>query len=57
VKDSFYEEEERVFSIFPAHTMNILLQEFNAKVGREDILNRQFGLKVYTKLVMIVELG
>jgi hypothetical protein len=33
-----------------------LLGDLNAKVGREDILNRQFGMKVYTKSVMIMEL-
>jgi hypothetical protein len=26
--------------------MKILLRDFNAKVGKEDILNRQFGMKV-----------
>jgi hypothetical protein len=35
--------------------MKILL-DFNVKVGREDILNRQLETKVYTKLVMIMEL-
>jgi hypothetical protein len=37
VKDSFYEELERVFDKFPKCHMKILLGEFNAKVGREDI--------------------
>jgi hypothetical protein len=32
--------------------MNILLGDFNAKVGREDILKPS---KVYTNLVMIME--
>jgi hypothetical protein len=36
--------------------MNILLGDFNAKVGREDFLNQELGMKVYTKLVMIMEL-
>jgi hypothetical protein len=31
------------------------LFDFNAKVGRETCLNRQLGMKVYTKLVMIME--
>jgi exonuclease III len=57
VKDSFYEELERVFHKFPKYHMKILLGDFNAKVGKEDILNRQLGMKVYTKLVMIMELG
>jgi hypothetical protein len=42
---------------FPKYHMKILLGNFNAKVGREDFLNRQFGMKVCTKLVMIMELG
>jgi hypothetical protein len=37
VKDSFYEEPERVFDKFPRYNMKILIGDFNAKVGREDI--------------------
>jgi exonuclease III len=37
VKDSFYEELERVFDKFPKYRMKILLGDFNTKVGREDI--------------------
>jgi hypothetical protein len=37
VKVNFYEEKERVFDKFPKYHMKILLGEFNAKVGREDI--------------------
>jgi hypothetical protein len=37
VKDSFYEEAERVFGKFPKYHMKIMLGDFNAKVGREDI--------------------
>jgi hypothetical protein len=55
VKDNFYEELERVFDKFPKYHINILFGDFNAKAGREDILNRQFGMKVYTKLVMMME--
>jgi hypothetical protein len=36
LKDSFYEELERVLDKFPKYHMNILL-DFNAKVGREYI--------------------
>jgi exonuclease III len=57
VKGSFYEELERVFDKFPKYHMKILLGDFNTKEGREDILNRQLGMKVYTKLVIIMELG
>jgi exonuclease III len=38
VKDSFYEELERVFDKFPKYLMKIMLGDFNAKVGSEDIL-------------------
>ena len=34
-KDRFYEELEQVFDHFPKYHMNILLGDFNAKVGRE----------------------
>jgi hypothetical protein len=56
VKDSFYEDFGRVFNKFPKYHMKILLGDFNAKIGRKDILNRQLGMKVYTKLVMTMEL-
>jgi hypothetical protein len=36
VKDSFYEELERVFNKFPKYHMKMLLGDFNAKVDRED---------------------
>jgi len=37
LKDSFYEELEEVFDQFPKYYMKILLGDFNAKLGREDI--------------------
>jgi hypothetical protein len=37
-KDSFYEELERVFDKIHKYHMKILLGDFYAKVGREDIL-------------------
>jgi exonuclease III len=37
VKDSFYDELACVFRQFPRYNMKILLGDFNAKVGREDI--------------------
>jgi hypothetical protein len=37
IKDSFYKEQEQVFHQFPRYYMKILLGDFNAKVGREDI--------------------
>jgi hypothetical protein len=43
VKDSFYEELGRVFDQSPRYDMNILLDDFNAKVGREDIFKPTIG--------------
>jgi hypothetical protein len=37
MKGSFYEELERVFDKFPKYCMKMLLGDFNAEVGREDI--------------------
>jgi exonuclease III len=56
MKDSFYEELERVFDKFPQYHMKILLGDFNAKVGREDLFNPAIGMRVYIKLVMRPEL-
>jgi exonuclease III len=57
VKDSFYEELERVFDKFPKYQMKILLGDFNAKVGREDIFKPTIGNESSHNLVMIMELG
>jgi hypothetical protein len=43
VKGSFYEELERVFDKFPKYNMKILLVDFNAKVGIEDIFKPTIG--------------
>jgi hypothetical protein len=45
VKGSFYEELERVFDKLPKYHMKILLEDFNAKVGREDFLSRQMRME------------
>jgi hypothetical protein len=37
MKASFYEEPERVFDKLPKYHTKIILGDFNAKVGREDI--------------------
>jgi len=42
-KDSFYEELEKVFYHFPKYHMKILLGDFNAKVGRENIFKPSIG--------------
>jgi hypothetical protein len=36
-KDTYYEELEQVFDNFPKYHMKIILGDFNAKVGRENI--------------------
>jgi hypothetical protein len=43
VKDSFYEELGRVFDQFPRYDVKILLDDFNAKVGRENIFKPTIG--------------
>ena len=42
-KYSFYEELEQVFDHFPRYDMKILLGNFNAKVGRENIFKPTIG--------------
>jgi hypothetical protein len=42
-KDSYYEELEGVFDQFTKYQMKILLGDFNAKVGREDIFKPTIG--------------
>jgi hypothetical protein len=43
VKDSFYEELECIFDKFPKYHMNILLGDFKAKVGREEVFKPTTG--------------
>jgi hypothetical protein len=43
VKDSLYEELERVFDKFPKYHMKIQLGGFSAKVGREDSFKPTIG--------------
>jgi hypothetical protein len=43
VKESFHEELERVFDKFPKYHIRILLGDFNAKAGREDISKPTIG--------------
>ncbi|KAJ4430139.1 hypothetical protein ANN_22349 [Periplaneta americana] len=43
IKNSFYEELEHTFDQFPRYHMKILLGDFNAKVGREDIFRPTIG--------------
>jgi exonuclease III len=48
IKDRFYEKLEQVFDKFRKHPMKILLGDFNAKVGREDILRKETARKTKT---------
>jgi hypothetical protein len=57
VKDSSYEEVERVFDKFPNYHMKSLLGDFKDKVGREDIFKTTIGNESLPKLVMIMELS
>jgi hypothetical protein len=41
--DRFYEELRRVFDKFPKYHMKILLEDFNSKLGREDIFKPTIG--------------
>jgi hypothetical protein len=43
IKDSSYKELEQVFDQFPMYHMKILLGDFNAKVGLEDIFKPTIG--------------
>jgi hypothetical protein len=43
LKDSFYKELEQVFDHFHRYHMKILLGDFNAKVGRENIFKATVG--------------
>jgi exonuclease III len=43
VKDSFYEELERIFNKFPKYHLKILLGDLNTKVDREDIFKPAIG--------------
>jgi hypothetical protein len=47
VKDISYEELEREFDKYSKHRTKIILEDLNAKVDREDILNWHLGMKMY----------
>jgi hypothetical protein len=56
VKIGFFKELERVFDKFPEYHMKIMLENLITKVGKEHFLNGQLGMKICTKLVIILEL-
>jgi hypothetical protein len=43
IKDSFYEELEQVSDQYHRYRVKMLLGDFNAKVGRDDILKQIIG--------------
>jgi hypothetical protein len=43
MKDRFYEEVEHICNKFPKYHMKLLLGDFNAKVGRDDIFKPTIG--------------
>ena len=45
-KDIFYEELEQVFDHFPKYHMKMLLGDFNANMGRENIFKPTIGQKI-----------
>jgi hypothetical protein len=56
VNDSFYEQLERMFDKFPKYQTKMLLADFSAKVGKEDFSNGQLKMRIYMKLLMIMNL-
>jgi hypothetical protein len=54
VKGSFYEELEHVFDKFPKYHMKLLLGDFNAKVGREDIFKPTIGNESLHEIINFV---
>jgi hypothetical protein len=42
-KNNFYEELEQVFHHFPKYHVKIMLEDFSAKVGRENIFKMTIG--------------
>jgi hypothetical protein len=53
-KDSFCEELDRVFDKFPKYHVKILL-DFSAIEVEKIFSNPQLGMRVYTKLLLIME--
>ncbi|PNF39764.1 hypothetical protein B7P43_G04711 [Cryptotermes secundus] len=49
IKNRFYAELEHVFDKFPNYPMKILVGDFNAKVGREDIFKPTLLLRMWNK--------
>jgi exonuclease III len=56
MKGSFQEKLESAFNKFLKYSTKIVLGDNNVGGDREDVLNRQLEMKVYTKSVTITEL-
>jgi hypothetical protein len=56
VKDSFYDELERVFHKIREYHMKIFSEDFSTKVGREDIFKPTIWNESCTTLVIIMVL-
>jgi hypothetical protein len=50
MKDRFYKELEHVFDKFPKYHIKILLENFNAKVSREDIFKQKIGNEILDEI-------
>jgi hypothetical protein len=47
VKDSFYEDSERILVKFPKHHTKSFSRNFNAEVRREDIFKPTVGIETF----------
>jgi exonuclease III len=56
IKGKFYEELVQVIDKFPKYNTKILLGDFNAKVGREDILKPTIGNESLHENIIRMEL-
>jgi hypothetical protein len=57
IKDIIYEELECVFDTFPKYRMKIVLKDFNAKVGREDIYKPTIRNESLHEITRINDIG
>jgi hypothetical protein len=55
-KDSFYEELEQLFDHCPQYHMKILLEISMQNGGERIFSNRQLGMRVYIRIVMMMVL-
>jgi hypothetical protein len=55
IKNKFHEEIEHVFDKFPKYHMKMLLGDSMTKKVGKTFSNLLLGMRVYTKLVMIME--